>query len=195
MFRRRAKEPQVLPTWLVVGLGNPGPQYSRTRHNVGFDCIDMLAETHRCKLDQRRFQGVYGLAEIGSTGVILLKPMTFMNLSGQAVASVAKHYNIPMEQIVVIADDLDLEVGRVRMKPRGGAGGHNGHRSIIASLNGDRYPRIKIGIDKGPGIDHVLGRFTPDERVQIDEAISKAAKGTEVLVSQGLERALTFVNS
>ena len=125
-----------------------------------------------------------------------MKPMTYMNLSGQSVAPLAKSYGVKPEKIVVIADDLDLEVGRTRLKPKGGAGGHNGHKSLIHSLGTQEYPRLKIGIGKGDDetIDHVLGKFNPEERVEIEKAIRKGADGIEVLVQHGLEAALNKVN-
>lgn len=195
MFRRQSK-PVVQVEWLVVGLGNPGPEYARTRHNVGFDLIDELADRHGIKLGTAQHKARFGVGTIGGVGVVLVKPMTYMNLSGQSVAPLAKSYGVKPEKIVVIADDLDLEVGRTRLKPKGGAGGHNGHKSLIHSLGTQEYPRLKIGIGKGDDetIDHVLGKFNPEERVEIEKAIRKGADGIEVLVQDGLEAALNKVN-
>ncbi len=192
MFRRRLAEPQLPPEYLVVGLGNPGPQYDRTRHNVGFDAIDLLAKEHKVKLETRRFQSVFGQWE----RVLLAKPLTYMNLSGAAIKQIVSHYKIDVEKVLVIADELDFEPGVIKMRPHGGAGGHNGHRSIIQSLGTDRYPRIRVGIGKGiGGVDHVLGRFSPDERQVIDECLQKAARGAEIFVQEGLDRAVTWVNT
>jgi len=197
-FRRHAAQP-IAPEWMFVGLGNPGPEYRGTRHNVGFDLIDLVAEGQRIKLDTAKHKARYGLGTIEGHGVLLVKPMTFMNLSGQAVAPLARHYGLSPVQIVVIADELDLPPGKLKMQPRGGAGGHNGHKSVIASLGGQDYPRLRIGVGRGSGgngaIEHVLSTFTPDERPLIDGAVKKAHDALLVLVNEGLERALTFANN
>lgn len=181
---------------MIVGLGNPGPEYARTRHNVGFDVIDALAARHRIKLTERKHRANYGVGSLGGVGVVLVKPMTFMNLSGQAVAPIARVYGIPPERILVIADDLDLDVGRVRLKPKGGAGGHNGHKSIIAALGTQEYPRLKIGIGKADEtVDHVLSTFHPDERAVIERAIERCVEGVEAVLSDGLEKGISRVNA
>lgn len=197
MFRRRPPEPQVQPEWLIVGLGNPGPEYARTRHNVGFEVIEALAARHRIKLATRKHRAVFGWGRIDGVAVVLAKPLTYMNLSGEAVAPLSREIGLKPERIVVIADDLDLDVGRVRMRPKGGAGGHNGHKSLISALGSNEYPRIRIGIGKGDRstIDHVLSRFSPDERDLVAEAIERSVVGLEALVRDGLERALTLVNA
>jgi PTH1 family peptidyl-tRNA hydrolase len=196
MFR---KKPVVSgpPTWLIVGLGNPGAEYRGTRHNVGFEAIELLSERHRIKVDRSKNQARYGIGQIGDTAIALIRPLTYMNLSGRAVAPFANEFAIPPERILVITDDLDLVLGRVRLKPKGSAGGHNGHKSIIASLGTTEYPRLKIGIgsvDRANTVEHVLGNFNPDERKLINEAISLAADGVEIAVQDGLERALNRVN-
>jgi PTH1 family peptidyl-tRNA hydrolase len=196
MFR---KKPVVTgpPTWLIVGLGNPGAEYRGTRHNVGFEAIELLSERHRIKVDRSKNQARYGIGQIGDTAIALIRPLTYMNLSGRAVAPFAKEFAIPPERILVITDDLDLVLGRVRLKPKGSAGGHNGHKSIIASLGTTEYPRLKIGIgsvDRANTVEHVLGNFNPDERKLINEAIALAADGVEIAVQDGLERALNRVN-
>lgn len=196
MFR---KKPVVTgpPTWLIVGLGNPGAEYRGTRHNVGFEAIELLSDRHRIKLDRSKNQARYGVGQIGDATVALIRPLTYMNLSGRAVAPFAKEFAIPPERILVITDDLDLVLGRVRLKPKGSAGGHNGHKSIIASLGTMEYPRLKIGIgsvDRCNTVEHVLGNFNPVERKLINEAISLAADGVEIAVQDGLDRALNRVN-
>lgn len=180
-----------------MGLGNPGPEYAGTRHNVGFEVVDRLARAHRIDLKTRRHQAVYGVGTVDGIGMLLVKPLTFMNLSGQAVAALRRQYNLDPERIVVIADDLDLAPGTVKMRPHGGAGGHNGHRSLIHSLGTDRYPRIKIGIGKPPeiGRDHVLSRFTPDEKDLIEPIYERILFGIRVLAAEGIEKAITAVNS
>jgi len=196
MFRKR---PVVTgpPTWLIVGLGNPGAEYRGTRHNVGFEVLDILADRHRIKLDKSKHQARYGVGAIGETTVALIRPLTYMNLSGRAVAPFAREFGILPTNILVITDDLDLAVGRVRLKPKGSAGGHNGHKSLIASLETTEYPRIKIGIgsvDRNATVDHVLGSFTGDERQRVASALATAADGAEVCVQDGLERAMNRIN-
>ncbi len=187
--------PKVYPKKMIVGLGNPGPQYARTRHNVGFDVIDLLAERHKVKVNVSRKQALIAEVELFGVGVALVKPLTFMNLSGRAVKELASSYGIRTQDILVVTDDLDLATGVVRMKPKGSSGGHNGHKSIIASLGSEEYPRIKIGIGKaGETIDHVLGRFDPDDRALVDRCIERSADGAERWVTDGTERAMNFVN-
>ncbi|MEQ1932379.1 MAG: aminoacyl-tRNA hydrolase [Fimbriimonadaceae bacterium] len=192
MFRKKSKEPDLPPSWLIVGLGNPGPEYRGTRHNVGFEVIDLLAQRHRIKVDRGRNRALTGAGMISSEGILLVKPLTFMNNSGQAVAPVAKAMGIPPSNILVLADDLDLPVGKIKLPESGSAGGHNGHKSIIASLGTMDYPRIKIGIgaDKESTIDHVLGTFKPLERDEIDTAIEVAADTVEAYIAGGREQAL-----
>jgi len=147
----------------------------------------------RIKLNESRFRSRYGVGQ----GVVLMKPLTFMNLSGQAVAPLAKHFQVPPEKILVISDDTDLAPGRIRLKPGGGAGGHNGHKSIIQLLGTQEYPRLKIGIgrvEKDDTIDHVLGGFTVEERAVQDEALSRGEKTIRVLLSDGLEAAMNIAN-
>jgi peptidyl-tRNA hydrolase, PTH1 family len=179
-----------------VGLGNPGPEYRGTRHNVGFDVIDRLAERHKIKLDKSKHQSRYGIGTIAGVPVLLMKPLTFMNLSGRSVAPMAREHGIKPDQILVIADDLDLPLGRTRLKPKGSAGGHNGHKSLIAALGTQEYPRIKIGIGAGEGetVGHVLGRFNPEDRIAADEAIARSADGIEAALREGIERAQNVVN-
>ncbi len=196
MFRRKQEAPVPSPSWLMVGLGNPGAEYLGTRHNVGFEVIDHLADQLRIKLNVRKHRAVYALGDLDGTDVCLAKPMTYMNLSGQAIAGILKSFGLNPSRLLVISDDLDLDVGRVRMKPKGGAGGHNGHRSIIQALGSSEYARIKIGIGKsGPAVDHVLSRFTREERPLIDEAIIIAQEGCFVAVREGVDAALSAVNS
>jgi PTH1 family peptidyl-tRNA hydrolase len=197
MFRKRPPEPQLPPEWIIVGLGNPGPEYKGTRHNVGFDVIERLAEKHRIKLDKSKHRARYGIGRIGESTVVLVKPLTYMNLSGQAVAPLAKEYSLGPDRILVVADDLDMVVGRVRLKPKGSAGGHNGHKSLIQSLGTQEYPRLKIGIgsvDRTATVDHVLGAFKGDERDVIARALTKAADGVERILEAGLEAGQNLVN-
>ena len=141
-------QPQVEPAWLIVGLGNPGPEYRGTRHNLGFELIDRLAELHKIKLDKSKHRARFGLGAIDGHPVALVKPMTYVNLSGQAVAPLMRDFRLKPERVLVVADETDLHLGRIRLKPKGSAGGHNGHKSLIASLQTTEYPRLRIGIGR-----------------------------------------------
>jgi len=159
--------------------------------------IDLLSERHKIKLDRAKHNARIGQGMIGGHSVLLVKPMTYMNLSGRSVTPLAREHGIKPERILVIADDLDLRLARTRLKPAGSAGGHNGHKSLIASLGTTEYPRLKIGIGAAADsttIDHVLGSFTPDERSAINLAIRRAADGIEAVVGENLEAGMNLVN-
>lgn len=197
MFRKKTPASTLPPEWLVVGLGNPGPEYRGTRHNVGFELIDRLAERHRIKLDRSKHQARYGVGTLFDAAVVLVKPLTFMNLSGRAVAPLLRDYGLGPDHVLVVADDTDLPPGRVRLRGEGSAGGHNGHKSLIQSLGTQTYPRLKIGIGRTPKdatIDHVLGPFHPDERPEIDAALQRCERAIEVLFHRGLEAAMQEAN-
>lgn len=195
MFWKR--KPNMQPIFMVVGLGNPGDQYRRTRHNVGFDTIDRLAQEHRIPVKKSEGRAVTGVGMIAGEPVLLVKPLTYMNLSGQAVRELSRRYRIPPDHILVIADDLDLEPGRIRMRAKGSAGGHNGHKSIIQCLATEEYPRIKLGIGKTSANtkDHVLSRFPPEERAQVDDMIAMAVRGVELWITEGIQNAMNGVNA
>jgi peptidyl-tRNA hydrolase, PTH1 family len=196
MFRKKPSPP-VNVEWLIVGLGNPGPEYNRTRHNVGFDCIDALGEAFKIKIDKAKHRARYGIGSVDGVGVALIKPMTFMNASGQSVKPMLQEFSLKPDRILIIADDLDMVVGRVRLKPKGSAGGHNGHKSLIAALGTEDYARLKIGIGsekRGETVDFVLSKFHPEERVDIDQAIKRCIRGIESLTSEGIEKALNVIN-
>lgn len=195
-FSRKPKPPPEPPEWLIVGLGNPGPEYRGTRHNVGFEVIDELMDRHRIRLTERRHRALYGAGRVKGVAVVLVKPMTYMNLSGEAVAALAREYRLPVERVLVVADDLDLSTGVVRIRRKGSAGGHRGHASIIASLGSEDYPRIKIGIGKeGEAADHVLSRFRRDEIPLVGSALDRAADACEVVVTDGLDEAMRRIHS
>lgn len=198
MFRRKPKEPELPPEWLIVGLGNPGAEYRGTRHNVGFDFIDRLADVHKIKVQERKFNAVYGSGRAGEFSVALCKPMTYMNRSGQAIAPIMRHYGLKPERVLIVADDLDLPTGKLRLRPEGSPGGHNGHKSVAQSLGTQNYPRLKIGISK-PGenretIDHVLSRFDPEERKDIDDAIAYAIRYLDEVLTD-VEAAMNVINA
>ncbi len=197
MFRKKIS-PDVQPEWMVVGLGNPGPEYRGTRHNVGFEVVDRLAEKYRIKLDRSKHRARFGIGLIQETPVLLVKPLTYMNLSGQAVAPLAREYSLEPAKILVVADDLDLPLGRNRLRAEGSSGGHNGHKSLIASLGTQAYPRLKIGIgsvNRSQTIDHVLGAFTGEERDEALDALKRATEGVERVLQDGVDRATESINS
>lgn len=185
--------------YLVVGLGNPGSQYEATRHNVGFRAVDALAKEAGVKIDRAKFQALTAQATVGSVRVLLMKPQTYMNLSGVAVKQAADFYKVPPERVLVLFDDIDLDVGRLRIRRNGSAGGHNGIKSIISSLGSQEFPRIKIGVGAKPHPDYdladwVLSRFTLAEQKLLDPAIEHAAEAVPVIFTQGIERASSQFN-
>lgn len=183
---------------LVVGLGNPGSRYEGTRHNVGFAAVDLLAKRHGL-VWQVAPRGIEALiANWRAGGAILAKPLTFMNLSGAAIVGLLQFYKIPPEDMLVLVDEVQLETGRVRIRPDGSAGGHNGLKSAIASLGSQSFPRLRIGVGRGDTrrdlADHVLARFDPDERSVIDDAIERAADAAELFIAEGVSTAMNRFN-
>src|SRR5262245_35958688 len=183
---------------LVVGLGNPGLKFDGTRHNVGFAAVDLHAKRHVAQWEAAP-RGAPGL--IGrwrAADVVLAKPLTFMNLSGEAVVALLHFYKIDVPDLLVIVDEAQLETGRIRIRPEGSAGGHNGLKSVIASLGTMAFPRMRIGVGRGDDrrdlADHVLARFDPDERVIIGDAIARAADAVEVFVADGISSAMNRFN-
>jgi peptidyl-tRNA hydrolase, PTH1 family len=164
---------------LIIGLGNPGKKYDNTRHNVGFEVIDKLASSLDAPLDKQKFNGIYGQTLINGEKVILLKPLTYMNLSGESVRPLMDYFDIDVEDIVVIYDDLDLATGVIRLRQKGSPGGHNGMKSLVQHLGTEKFKRVRIGISRptnGMSVpNYVLGTFNKDEQPLIDEAIEKSA--------------------
>jgi PTH1 family peptidyl-tRNA hydrolase len=190
----------VIPQ-LIVGLGNPEPKYNKTRHNIGFEAVDALAESwHISWKENRRFQGLFaeGLAPAGNK-VYLLKPLTYMNRSGQSVGAVVNWYKLTAQSVLVIYDDLDLPVGRLRIRLSGSAGGHNGMKSVISHLGSQNFPRLRIGIGKSNGkeetVNHVLGKFVPTEAKMIEEVLQLVVRAIELSLEEGIEKAMSFYNS
>ncbi|NEZ60204.1 aminoacyl-tRNA hydrolase [Adonisia turfae] len=190
---------------LLVGLGNPGQKYDRTRHNIGFEVIDNLAKSWSIKLtENKRFQGHFGETRSSSgERLILLKPTTYMNRSGQSVRAVFDWYKLLPSEVLVIYDDMDLPIGRLRLRLSGSAGGHNGMKSIISHLGTQDFPRLRLGISRTNTSDkqanravvsHVLGKFAPDERKVIDAAITLANDAVEFSLRKGIERAMSLYN-
>lgn len=182
--------------FLIVGLGNPGKEYENTRHNVGFQVIDNIAKEYNISINRQKFKGVYGEGFINGKKVIILKPTTYMNLSGESVREVVDFYNLRSDEIIVIYDDISLEIGKFRIRDKGSAGGHNGIKSIIAHLGGDVFPRIKVGIGQ-PDVDlvkYVLGRFTKDEMKTLSESIEASTKATEEIINNDVSSAMNQFN-
>lgn len=183
---------------LIVGLGNPTPQYEKTRHNVGFEVIDHLVEEYGIALDTAKHKGFYGKGRIEGQQVILLKPMTYMNLSGESVVQVANYFKILPEDIIVIYDDINLDVGRLRIREKGSAGGHNGIKNIIAQLGTEEFPRIRVGVGMKPPrmdlADYVLSRFGKDEQVLMEMEYEKACKATALMVQDEIAQAMNQYN-
>jgi peptidyl-tRNA hydrolase, PTH1 family len=190
----------VIPQ-LIVGLGNPGVKYAQTRHNIGFDLVDSLAKRWQISLtDRKQFQGIYGEGFASNNSKIrLLKPQTFMNLSGQSVRATIDWFKLPPESVLVVYDDLDLPLGKIRLRLSGSAGGHNGMKSLISHLGTQKFPRVRIGIGKSTGdkdtISHVLGKFAPNEHPIVDEVIYLGNDAIEMSLKQGVEKAMSLYNS
>ena len=194
MFLRKTK-----PEWIVVGLGNPGPAYTNTRHNVGFVAIDALASKLGVKVDRVKYSAYTATAVIGGKTVLLMKPTTFMNLSGQAVRQAARYYAIEPEKVLVIFDDVSLAPGRIRVRADGSAGGHNGIKSLISELGSQAFPRVKIGVGERPHPDYdladwVLGKFSSEDRKKIDTAVENACGAVEALIEKGVTEAANRYN-
>jgi PTH1 family peptidyl-tRNA hydrolase len=188
IFKRRNEPEEVGKMKLIVGLGNPGKQYEQTRHNIGFEVIDALSKQLSIPLDQSKFKGLYGIGFHKGEKVLLLKPLTYMNLSGESIRAVMDYYQIDIDDLVVIYDDLDLPVGKIRLRQKGSAGGHNGIKSTIAHLGTQEFNRIRIGIDRpqnGMSVpDYVLGRFRKEETELTGEAVEKSADACEAWLSK-----------
>ena len=186
--------------WLIVGLGNPGPEYAKTRHNCGFRALDILAQKLGCKVDKGKFEGLYGQTTYEGHKLYLLKPLTYMNLSGRSVLQLSAYFNIPPQRIVVIFDDISLDIGRLRIRSNGSAGGHNGIKSIISQLGRQDFPRVKVGIGAKPNpdfdlADWVLSAFSASEEKSLQAALERAADAALCIVSQGTMEAANRFNA
>lgn len=183
---------------VIVGLGNPGTRYDNTRHNVGFDALDLLATKHNISVSKLKFKALYGEGTIEGQRVLLVKPQTFMNLSGESVRDIVDWYKIPMSRLVVIYDDVDLAPGKVRVRPKGSAGTHNGMRNIIYLLQKDDFPRVRIGIGRAPAnwdlADYVLSKYSAEDRKTANEGITKAAEAVAELIKADVESAMNKYN-
>lgn len=185
--------------WLIVGLGNPGREYENSRHNCGFRAIDRLAGRLRCKIDKAKFQGLYGKTLYGGKPLYLLKPLTYMNLSGQSVLQLSAYFQIPPQRIIVLFDDISLEPGRLRVRAEGSAGGHNGIKSVIAQLGSEAFPRVKIGVGAKPNPEYdlaawVLGSFPPAEEKAVSAALDAAGDAALTIIDKGVPEAANKYN-
>ena len=182
--------------FLIVGLGNPGKEYEGTRHNIGFEAVDYIADKYNIELNRIKFKGIFGEGMINGKKVILLKPTTYMNLSGESIREVVNFYKISNEEIIVIYDDISLEVGRLRIREKGSHGGHNGIKSIIANLSSDVFPRVKIGVGgpKGDLVSHVLGKFSNSEIEILRESIMATSEAVTTILSKDTKEAMNKFN-
>jgi PTH1 family peptidyl-tRNA hydrolase len=183
---------------IVVGLGNPGRRYHGTRHNIGFAVADEVARRHRAEFESGRGETLTARCGRGPDAVLVVKPLTMMNLSGEAVAAVAGFYKVDPSAILVAADDVNLPLGRLRLRARGSAGGHNGFKSIIGCLGTEEFPRLRVGVGRGDPrrdlADHVLARFDDDERGEVEQAVARAADAVETFLAEGIEAAMNRHN-
>ncbi|MBR6696717.1 MAG: aminoacyl-tRNA hydrolase [Lachnospiraceae bacterium] len=184
--------------YIIAGLGNPTKEYDKTRHNIGFDVIDALADEYGIRVDSKKHKALVGSGTIAGQKVVLAKPQTFMNLSGESLRALVDFYKVPIENVLIIYDDISLDVGRLRIRAKGSAGGHNGIKSIIAHLGSESFPRLKFGVgDKPTGYDlaaYVLGRFSKSERLIVEDGIATAKKAVVTILEQGINAAMNSYN-
>lgn len=186
-------------SWIIAGLGNPEPKYEITRHNAGFLAIDRIADNANVSIKKMKFHALIGEAELGGERCLLLKPLTYMNKSGEAIAEAMRYYQIPPERVLILFDDISLDPGKLRIRQKGSAGGHNGIKSIIEMTKSSDFPRIKIGVGKKPHPDYdladwVLSKFKKDELPLMDEAFTNAADAAVMIVSGSIDRAMNRYN-
>ena len=194
MFKKASND-----SWLIVGLGNPGREYEKTRHNAGFRALDVLADSLNIRVDKLKFQGLYGQGNYNGTKVFLLKPQTFMNLSGRSVLQLSAYFGIAPQRIIVLFDDISLAPGRLRIRADGSAGGHNGIKSIIQELGSQEFPRVKIGVGAKPNpefdlADWVLSAFSAQEEKALAVALKNAADGALTIIDSGVPEAANKFN-
>lgn len=185
--------------YIIVGLGNPGRQYQNTRHNIGFDVVDVMALKNNITVGERKHKALIGKGFVGGQKVVLVKPQTYMNLSGESVREVIDFYKIDEKsELIVISDDVSLDVGQIRIRKKGSAGGHNGLKNIILHLGHDEFQRVKMGVGEKPAgydlADYVLGHFPKEEREIMDESVKRAADAVEIMVMDGADAAMNQYN-
>ena len=181
---------------LIVGLGNPGNQYEQTRHNIGFDVIDYMANKYNIDVNREKFKGICGEGFIENKKVILLKPLTYMNLSGESIRELANFYKLEDDEIIVVYDDISLDIGRLRIREKGSAGGHNGIKSIIQNLGGDKFPRVKVGVGqpKDNLVNHVLGKFSKEDREHIEKVTPVVSDAIVEIVKNDAKESMNKFN-
>ncbi|MDM0578208.1 aminoacyl-tRNA hydrolase [Clostridium perfringens] len=181
---------------LIVGLGNPGKQYEQTRHNIGFDVIDYMANKYNIDVNREKFKGICGEGFIENKKVILLKPLTYMNLSGESIRELANFYKLEDDEIIVVYDDISLDIGRLRIREKGSAGRHNGIKSIIQNLGGDKFPRVKVGVGqpKDNLVNHVLGKFSKEDREHIEKVIPVVSDAIVEIVKNDAKESMNKFN-
>ena len=194
MFKNSTTE-----SWLIVGLGNPGREYEKTRHNAGFRCVDLLAQQLGVKIDKLKYQGLYCQTNYNGCKLFLLKPQTYMNLSGRSVLQLSAYFNIPPQRIIVLFDDISLEPGRLRLRANGSAGGHNGLKSIIQEVGSQEFPRVKIGVGAKPNpnydlADWVLSTFSANEEQALAVSLENGAKAALAIIDHGVPEAANRFN-
>ena len=197
-FRRKSAPRPEPPSLVVVGLGNPGPEYAGTRHNAGFWCIDALAAKHDIVLERKNRSAIIGEGEIGDKRVALVKPRTFVNRSGATISYLKARYALPTDKLLIVCDDINLLPGRLRLRRKGSAGGHNGIKSVIEAAGSQDFPRLRIGVGRpaeGTGqIEHVIGPMDPEDREVVDEAVERAADAVACLLSDGMDETMSRYN-
>ena len=194
LFQRKAPV-----SWLIVGLGNPGGEYENTRHNAGFAVADELARRGGFAIQRVKFKALTAAAQVGGQGALVMKPTTYMNLSGEAVGEAARFYKLAPDHVLVISDDVDLPLGKLRLRTGGSAGGHNGLKSVIQHLGSDQFPRLKVGVGGKPHPDYdladwVLGKLTGEDKKLMDETVKRAADAVECLLRDGPQKAMNQFN-
>lgn len=184
--------------YLVVGLGNPEPDYAKTRHNMGFDVINQIAKKYDIDLGRNKFNAIFGSGIIEGEKIILIKPQTFMNSSGEAVKQYVDFYKIPLENVIVIYDDMDTDIGKIRIRAKGGPGSHNGMKSVVENLSSQNFPRIRVGvgrpIDEFDKIDYVIGQIPDEEYIRLQEGKDKAADAVIYFLNNGIDNTMNIYN-
>ena len=184
--------------YLIVGLGNPEPEYERTRHNMGFDVINKLAQNNDISLNKTKYNAIYGTGIIKNEKVILIKPQTFMNNSGESVVEFVRFYKEPLEKVIVVYDDMDTDVGKIRVRAKGGPGSHNGMKSLVHELKSEDFPRIRVGIGKPKNefdrIDYVIGRIPNEEYIVLQEGEDLAVDAVEYWIENGIDNTMNVYN-
>lgn len=195
----KKKEEETGKMYIIAGLGNPEKKYFNTRHNVGFATIDALSDKYNIELTETKFKAAYGKGRIGNERVILVKPLTYMNLSGEAIRPLCDYFKVDSkEELIVISDDVELDVGNLRIRPKGSAGGHNGLKNIIAQLGHSEFSRVRVGVGKKPKgydmVDWVLGHFQGEDETAIKEGINRAAEAVVEIMENGVDSAMNKFN-